>query len=307
MKTRNDQLQRQLCIINKLRSAKGPVPADTILDYIERERQIYDFAFPENLKSRMRLLQRDIRAIDSIFYISIAHKRGQGYYIKDWDEDSPMDYERFIFDFHLLCSISPESNVHKYVIPERNRYIGSDNFHALLTAIKEHRKVEFSHKNIRKNCIKKHKVTPYFLKEDQMRWYLICIDENKKNLSFAIERIFNLTISDETYIRDETIDGAELFKDCFGIYDDNSPVETVILKYDHLDGAFLKSVPLHPSQQILADNENEFRISLKIKISPDFVMELLSRSRSLEVIAPKSLRDKIRNIYEEALTRNNSD
>nr|WP_239416251.1 WYL domain-containing protein [Bacteroides sp. An322] len=36
----------------------------------------------------------------------------------------------------------------------------------------------------------------------------------------------------------------------------------------------------------------------------DFVMELLSRSRSLEVISPLHLRERVRSIYEEALKRN---
>lgn len=33
-------------------------------------------------------------------------------------------------------------------------------------------------------------------------------------------------------------------------------------------------------------------------------MELLSRSRSLEVIKPQHLRERIRHVYEEALKRN---
>ena len=55
---------------------------------------------------------------------------------------------------------------------------------------------------------------------------------------------------------------------------------------------------------ILADTPEEFRIALHLRITNDFVMELLSRSRSLEVIRPQHLRERIRNIYEAALQRN---
>lgn len=41
-----------------------------------------------------------------------------------------------------------------------------------------------------------------------------------------------------------------------------------------------------------------------VMFSNDFVMELLSRSRSLEVISPLHLRERVRSIYEEALKRN---
>ena len=82
------------------------------------------------------------------------------------------------------------------------------------------------------------------------------------------------------------------------------PVEDVELKYDALDGKFLKSVPLHHSQQVLTDNADEFRIKVHLRITNDFVMELLSRSRSLEVISPPHLRERVRKVYEEALKRN---
>ena len=95
------------------------------------------------------------------------------------------------------------------------------------------------------------------------------------------------------------------FKDCYGIWNQPSiPVEEVELKYDALDGKFLKSCPLHHSQQILVDDKDEFRITVRLRITNDFVMELLSRSRSLEVIRPQHLRERIRQVYEEALKRN---
>ena len=74
--------------------------------------------------------------------------------------------------------------------------------------------------------------------------------------------------------------------------------------YSALDGRFLKSVPLHHSQTILTDTENEFRISVRLRITNDFVIELLSRSTSLTVIKPASLRRRVAEIYEKALYRN---
>ena len=74
--------------------------------------------------------------------------------------------------------------------------------------------------------------------------------------------------------------------------------------YSALDGRFLKSVPLHHSQTILTDTENEFRISVRLRITNDFVIELLSRSTSLTVIKPASLRRRVAEIYEKALHRN---
>ena len=308
MKALIEQLTRQLLILNRISRSEEPVPTDTLLRDIERYCLTREFAFPSDRNSRMRMIQRDIRAIDEMFYVSIKNKRGRGYYVEQRDEGSPIDTERFIADFDLLSSLSPEAKLHKFVIPERNRYIGSNNFTPLLKAIKESHIVEFDYLNIRKKTIHHHRVSPLFLKEDQMRWYLVGKkDPDAKVMLFAIERIENLEVPDDKFKRDDDIDIENYFRDSYGIWNDpDQSAETVVLKYDQLDGAFLKSVPLHPSQKILVDTETEFIISLQIKITNDFKMALLSRSRSLEVLEPAHLRDEFREIYARASQRYNT-
>ncbi len=102
-----------------------------------------------------------------------------------------------------------------------------------------------------------------------------------------------------------SLDPAEYFRDSFGIWVDSAiPLEEIELAYSPLDGSFLKTVPLHPSQKILADNDAEFRIKLSLRVTNDFVMALLSRSRSLAVIRPLWLRERIREICASAAERN---
>ena len=124
--------------------------------------------------------------------------------------------------------------------------------------------------------------------------------------TFGVDRIRELRVlEDEGFKRDREVEVDELFRDCYGIWNQQDiPVEDIELRYDALDGKFLKSVPLHHSQRVLADTEEEFRIALRLRITNDFVMELLSRSRSLEVIRPQHLRERVRQVYEEALRRN---
>ena len=116
----------------------------------------------------------------------------------------------------------------------------------------------------------------------------------------------NIYATDDAFERDDSINPDELFKHSYGIWDDPSmPVEEVELSYSPLDGKFIKTTPLHSSQEILVDNDTEFRISLQIRITNDFVMALLARSASLTVIKPLSLRARIKEIYKEAIERNN--
>ena len=92
----------------------------------------------------------------------------------------------------------------------------------------------------------------------------------------------------------EQIDIPALFRESFGIWNNpNDPVEEVVLRYDALDGAFIKTLPLHATQEILEEKPDTLTIRLHVRITNDFVMALLARSRSLEVIRPASLRKRI--------------
>jgi hypothetical protein len=66
----------------------------------------------------------------------------------------------------------------------------------------------------------------------------------------------------------------------------------------------LKSLPLHHSKEVLRDTDDEFRIKLRLRITPDFIIEILSRSTSLKVIQPDALRERICAICRSAMEKN---
>ena len=199
---------------------------------------------------------------------------------------------------------SPETS--EYIIPEHHRPKGTENIPTLIRAIKSSDVISFDYRLVRKqNRVITKTVSPYFLKESLGLWYLVATDETGKLRIYAVDRINRLEILPEKFRRDPSIHPDSLFQNSYGIWDDeNLPVEEVELSYSPLDGYFLKTTPLHHSQVIIIDDENEFRIKLKIRITNDFVMALLARSNSLTVIGPLSLRQKINEIYQQALSRN---
>ena len=58
---------------------------------------------------------------------------------------------------------------------------------------------------------------------------------------------------------------------------------------------------LHESQVTSIDNEVEFRIKLNVKITYDFIMELLSQSGNMKIIAPNHLKEKMIDIHKKAI------
>ena len=301
----HESLVRQMLIIQKLKRAGIPVLADDIFSYLEDKKWSYGYSYPEERKSRMRLLQRDINGIDSTFKLRIIRVHKSHYEITSREADWIVDYDRLFADFDLLTAIHPDAEINRHIIPERSRNPGSEHLFDVLRAIKERCMIEFDYVNYRNGgSMRHHMLAPHFLKEDQGLWYVVGY-ENGKVLLFALDRIKNLMLTDEEFKFDDSLDIEENFRDSYGIWADPSmPTEEIELRYDALDGNFLKARPLHPSQTIVADTTEEFRITLRLKITNDFVMALLSRARSLEVIRPLHLRERIRATLADALARN---
>lgn len=296
------RLIRYILIINRLSGAKKFVPADELIDYLNLQMEIRGY----EIGISVRTLQRDFNDIAEMFEVNIKNKRGYGYYIVDTLDNPTCDYDQLLLNFDLLTSVSKDSDVSGYLLPEHHRPRGSENIPLLINAIKNRLEVQFEYVLVRQDDkIISKRVKPYFLKESLGLWYLVAFDEKERLKCYGLDRIHNLMETSNTFRRDSSIDASTLFKDSYGIWDDPAiPVEEIELSYSPLDGKFLKAMPLHHSQEIISDNEEEFRIRVRLRITNDFVMALLSRSSSLTVIKPLSLRERVRDVYQRALERN---
>lgn len=305
MRGNYEQLSRQMMIVSALRTF-GELESDELFAKLEYGCNLRDFSYPTERSAKARLLQRDIKMISRIMYIDIEYVAKHGYRIVNSQSDAPLDFDQLFANFDMLTAMQADIKISEYILPEHHRGIGSENLFPILHAIKSHIKLDYDYVFVRKmnNVIHYQDVEPYFLKENQGRWYLIAKHEGILK-TFGIDRIKGLIINEHQFKRDNEVNADEMFRNCYGIWDDpNTPIEEIELKYDALDGKFLKTLPLHHSQRVLADTDEEFRISLKLKITNDFVMALLSRSHSLEVIKPAHLKSRIREIAQECANRN---
>lgn len=301
MKQNLGRLIRYILIINKLSGLQRYVSQDELLDYLNSKMRERGY----NVGISLRTLQRDFKEIYDLFKIEIKHRRNYGYYIEYEDKYPDIRYDEILVNFDLITAINPEIRALGFILPEHHRPKGSDSMPLFITAIKEKRKILFDYILYRKENEIIHKtLSPYFLKESLGLWYLIGTDDSNKLKSFGIDRIINPEILTEHY-ESEYQDPESLFRYSFGIWDNPEiPIEHVELSYSPLDGSFIKAKPLHWTQKILIDNDKEFRICLDIRITNDFIMALLSRSKSIEVISPASLRKQICEITQNCSKRN---
>ena len=296
------QLKRMAIILNRLSGGRCISP-DDLTDYVSRTMSLFDDSRSE---ISLRTIQRDIETIGELFHICITCGPDRKYRITDRG-DSADDYESMLLNFELLSSIDADTVLQKYVLSEHRRPAFSVDISDLLFAIRECHPVEFDYTLVRHGGKVVHKkLKPHFLKESQQRWYLAGLDADGALKTFGLDRMQNVSVvTDEKFVRDDSIDIPALFRESFGIWNNPSdPVEEIVLKYDKLDGAFVKTLPLHSSQEILSDNSYGLVVRLRLRITNDFVMALLARSRSVEVVSPRHLRQRLHDVYAAALERN---
>ena len=293
-----NQIKRLSAIVNKLSGISEYVSKEELLEAMSGD-------MAENGSYTLRTLQRDIRTIEEVFGMEIENVKGEGYRIVGWDPVYTDRFKELLSEFEILSTVGSDSGTRDYIIPEQRKMTFSVDIQKVLRSIKQRRKVRFSYSLPRLGGKEvEYLAEPYFLKQSQNRWYLVAMVEEILKC-FELGRFVSFKVLDEEFSRDESVQAENLFRDCFGIWDDpKMSVEDIRLRFSPLDGRFIKTLPIHSSQKIVAETNEYVEVTLRLKITNDFVMALLSRSSSIEILAPQSLKDRMNAIWAAALERN---
>lgn len=304
--SKNSQINRQIVIIRKLISETEKhnfISKTEIVEYLEKT--LVDY---EKINLSNSTIDRDIRNIKEFFNIPLLYSKiHDGYYIDDdfSISDSPQ-IQSVLESFEILSSLNKYGGMPDFVIPEKRKSAGTEHFSFISAAIRDKKYISFDYFKYDTNSQFTYVISPFVLKESKNRWYVIGYEKEKKQLkAFGLDRISNIDFTGTLYadkISPQNI--IDYYADCFAMFNSDNHPEKVILSFDSRDSNYIKSFPLHPSQKIVIETEDSTQFELYIKITLDFIMELMSRAWSVEVIEPISLRENLATIFETASKRN---
>ncbi len=269
---------------------------DNHLGYLQMQDEGLNIGFSK------RTLQRDIREISNIFGINISYSNtAKGYYISD-SESENMNFQRMIEAFDIFNSLEIAQDLSTIVQVENRRPQGTENLYGLIHAIKNKLQLKFAYQKFWEEEPSNRVVEPYALKEFKNRWYLMAKDLLDNCIkSFALDRIADLEITNKTFFNSDSLHIEEQYRYCFGIISptDSNPVD-IVLSFDPIQGKYIKSLPLHHTQKVLVDNNQELQIQLKLCVTHDLIMELLSFGDNVKVLKPTSLKNEIKRAHQSA-------
>lgn len=260
----------------------------------KKEKKWYSTGIPKEIFAALELKDGEVDAL--LFYVKTINQYKEYPIFKD--------ISRAMVKVINSSNISKDRKrlfqIENTLEPEKHPPLSGIEFIVdLLKAISERKIIEIEYKRFGKES-KIHKIKPILLKEDKLMWYVIGINLKYDSLiTFALDRVLIVNISNETF-EEVKFDSKEYFKHSFGItVSEEDPVEvTISFKVDQ--GDYLKTLPIHPTQQIIEETNENIIINVTVKPSYEFYSKIYSYCENAKIIAPDFIREKFKTGFNKA-------
>jgi predicted DNA-binding transcriptional regulator YafY len=173
---------------------------------------------------------------------------------------------------------------------------GQEYLYDIIEAMKHSQIINMTYQSYWRTKSNNFNVEPYCVKLFKQRWYLVARSTyNNKVMIYSLDRIITLDVlADEKFKMPDSFNPTEFFSEYYGvIVDEEQTVEKVTFKVTSAQANYLRSLPMHHSQQEI-ERTSEFSIfQIVIKPTYDFQQEILKNGEDIEVLEPLWLRNKI--------------
>jgi predicted DNA-binding transcriptional regulator YafY len=146
---------------------------------------------------------------------------------------------------------------------------------------------------------------PYLLKEYRNRWFILGMKKQGKEIvTFALDRIQDIQLlSHEPFRQHKQFDPLTYFSNIVGVTRNVADTpDRIVFLADHNQAPYIKTKPIHPSQQIVETTKEG--VTFSIDVIPNFELEreLIGFGEGLKILSPNNLvrriKRKVRLMYE---------
>ncbi|MEE3483985.1 MAG: WYL domain-containing protein [Bacteroidales bacterium] len=262
------------------------------------ERWVRDTDISRGLDIPKRTFDNWRSAIWDLFHISIVNEnRGEyRYYIENEGDINDGELRSWLYNtFCVSNAVTNSQSVKDRILLE---YVpsGQAYLQTIIEAMKENRVLNMTYHSFWKDEEKIYDVQPYCVKLFRQRWYMVaqgtCHDGEPR--IYALDRIQELTVKDETFEMPKDWDAKEYFDGCFGIITDQQVEKQIIrIKASASQANYIRSLKIHESQKEVECNEEYSIFSFFLRPQFDFQQELLKNGEEIEVLEPLWFRNEI--------------
>jgi predicted DNA-binding transcriptional regulator YafY len=201
--------------------------------------------------------------------------------------------EKLTESLSIRNKVNTTTEAFDYVHFEEKPYVSGGAFlQDILNAIIENKKIEITYSKFFEAEDKVYLIDPHVLKEYQGIWYVSGWLESAKEIrTFALDRIKELKVlQQQQFKRQKDFKHQQYFKEVIGVsHPNNHKTVRVVLNARSSLVPYLKLLPLHVSQKIIAENSGECILSVELIPNREFFMKILSLGDQIKVSEPQSV------------------
>lgn len=183
---------------------------------------------------------------------------------------------------------------------------GRDHFKTLLDYINKGKALKITYRKFDTSEAQVLTVHPYYLKQYNKRWFLISQRDDRDDIAvYPFDRIEDIQESPLPYKPNNgRFDFKEYYEDVVGVSRsaNDEPID-ILLRVTKSQYNYISTKPIHDSQKIVERGESD--VTIKLNLVPNFELEqlLLSYGEGVTVIAPESLRNRMRERIQASLEK----
>lgn len=182
---------------------------------------------------------------------------------------------------------------------------GAEYLQIVIEAMQQGRELFVEHQKFGSQKTIQH-LQPYAMKAHRQRWYVVgYIHEHGAIRTIALDRVLSMDITAEKFTMPEDFDAEQYYAHSIGIYvKQGERPEKILLRAYGVNVNYLRSLPLHSSQQEVERKDGEYSdFQYELCLTPDLTNEILSMGEMVEVLKPASLRQAVKERFMAGLRR----
>ncbi|MBR5118803.1 MAG: WYL domain-containing protein [Muribaculaceae bacterium] len=237
-------------------------------------------------------------AIRDMFGLCIENERccGYRYYIENEEDLTNNGLRSWIYSTYCVGNALAGSQGIKDRILLEYVPSGQQHLQTIIDAMKENQVLNITYYSYWKEYEYNFNVLPYCVKLYRQRWYMVALSEEyDEPRIYSLDRIRQLSVTDDTFKMPRNWSAEQYFDGCFGIIaDQDINKQTVKLKVSADQAKYFRDLPLHQSQEEVECNDDYSIFTYYLRPTFDFQQEILHNGEAVEVLEPQWFRDETR-------------
>ena len=165
----------------------------------------------------------------------------------------------------------------------------------IIEAMRDKTAIEMTYQSFTRQIPATFIVEPYCLKVFKQRWYMLAYSPGlDKAMIYSLDRVHAVEPTKQKYKLPKGFNAEEYFKNTYGVTGTDEVPEDVEICIDAMQANYLRTLPLHSSQEEIERNDDYSIFRFHMVPSYEFLQELRKYGSDVEVISPESVRAEFR-------------